>query len=293
MTVTDSPHNSVGEHVSPDEVGLFALRAHVSATEYLREMWDRRFFAVTMPMESLRAKHQHTLFGNIWHVANPLLSVLTFYIVFGIFLQADRGVDNYVLWLMVGVTSFGLTSATISAGATALTANEGLMRSVRFPRALLPVSIVVGRLATFGIEILVLVFFAFATGQGASARWLALPLVLVVQSAFNLGGVFIAARLNDTFNDIQNLIPFIFRILMYATGVMFPIRTIEQVQNNPKLLWLVDNNPFLHLLDLWRWMFVGTPMDMGQLFRLVVISTVLLLWGFRYFRANELEYGRS
>jgi teichoic acid transport system permease protein len=275
------------------EVGLRHLRAHLSAPEYLRQMWERRFFALTMPMESLRAKHQHTLFGNIWHLANPMLSVLTFYIVFGIILNADQGIENFVLWLMVGVTAFGLTAASISSGATALTANEGIMRSVRFPRALLPVSTIVGRLATFGIELLVLAFFAVVTGEGISIRWLAVPLVLILQTAFNLGGAFIAARLNDSFNDIQNIIPFVFRIMMYGAGVMFPIRTVPEIQNNPTLKWLVDNNPIVQILDVWRWIFLGTSLDLGQLLRLIVVTTVLLLWGFRYFRANELMYGRS
>jgi teichoic acid transport system permease protein len=289
----ERPERRSGGSSTDGEIGLYQLRAHVSATEYLRQMWDRRFFAVTMPMETLRAKHQHTLFGNIWHLANPMMSVLTFYIVFGIILKADQGIENFVLWLMVGVTAFGLTSASISGGATALTANEGIMRSVRFPRALLPVSTIVGRLATFGIELVVLAFFALVTGEGVSIRWLALPLVLILQTAFNLGGAFIAARLNDSFNDIQQIIPFVFRLMMYAAGVMFPIRTVPEIQNNPTLKWLVDNNPIVQILDLWRWVFLGTPVDLGVLIRLIIVTTVLLLWGFRFFRTNELIYGRS
>ena len=47
--------------------------------------------------------------------------------------------------------------------------------------------------------------------------------MLAVHSALNLGGAFIAARLNDSFRDVQQIIPFVFRLLTYLSGVMFPL----------------------------------------------------------------------
>ena len=132
------------------------MHAHVSASDYLTQMWERRSFASAMPLEEIRTSHQDTLLGNVWHLVNPMLSVAVFYLVFAILLQADRGIDNYVLWMMVGVFAFGLTNRSVLAGATAVTSNAGLMRSMRFPRALLPVSAVFGRLLTFGFELAVL-----------------------------------------------------------------------------------------------------------------------------------------
>src|SRR4051794_41633506 len=119
-------------------------------------MWDRRDFVVAMPMEEVRAAHRDTLLGNLWHLGNPLLSTVVYYLVFGVMLGVDRGVDNYILWLMIGVFGFGLTQRSVLGGATSISSNRGLMRAIRFPRALLPVSVVISRVLTFGFELAVL-----------------------------------------------------------------------------------------------------------------------------------------
>ena len=60
-------------------------------------MWSRRAFTVAMPMEQVRSTHQNTLFGNVWHLANPVLSVAVYFLVFGLFLNVSRDIDNYLL----------------------------------------------------------------------------------------------------------------------------------------------------------------------------------------------------
>ena len=243
-------------------------------------MWNRRAFAVAMPMEEVRSSHQNTLLGNIWHLGNPLLSVGVYYLVFGVFLKARGDIENYVLWLMVGVFAFGLTQRSVLSGATAITSNQGLMRSMRFPRALLPLSIVVGRLMTFGFELSVLAAVAVITGEGLSARWLALPLVILLHTVLNLGGAFIAARLNDSYRDVEQLIPFLFRLLMYVTGVMFPIRAYLGDDVAPLIKTLISWNPLVGLLDLYRSVFLGTPVDVGLTVRLTLFAVLILLFGF-------------
>ena len=172
--------------------GLFSLHAPTSSGEYFREMWSRRAFAVAMPMEQVRSTHQNTLLGNVWHLANPVLSVAVYFLVFGLFLNVSRDIDNYLLWLTVGVFAYGLTSRSVQSGATSIPANQGLMRSMRFPRALLPVSSVLADLLTFGFQLTVVCGVAIVTGQGLSRNLLALPVIIAVHSALNLGGTFIA-----------------------------------------------------------------------------------------------------
>ncbi len=107
----------------------------------------RRDFVLAMPMEQLRVAHQDTLLGNVWHLGNPLLTTAVYYFVFGVLLGVNRGVDNFILWLMVGVFAFGLTSRTSHRRRDRdLSSNRGLMRAIRFPRALLPISVVISRL---------------------------------------------------------------------------------------------------------------------------------------------------
>ena len=129
---------------------------------------------MALPFEEVRSTHQDTLLGNVWHLANPMLSVAVYYLVFAVMTQVSRGVDNYILFLMVGVFTFNLTTRSVLGGATSIANNQGLMRSIRFPRAVLPFSVIMSRLYTFAFELLVLAAVALATGEGVALRWLLL-----------------------------------------------------------------------------------------------------------------------
>jgi teichoic acid transport system permease protein len=276
-----------------DTSGLRPVLVTTSTGEYLRQMWGRRSFAVAMPLEEVRATHQDTLLGNVWHLINPLLSVAVFYLIFGVVFQASRDIDNYVLWLMIGVFAFGLTMRSVLAGATSISANLGLMRAMRFPRALLPVSTVIGRLLTFGFEFAVLLVVALITGVGLSRRLVVIPLIIVLHTALNLGGAFIAARLNDAYSDIQQVIPFIFQLLRYVSGVMFSVDQVLATDSEYPLVGrLIALNPLVQILDLYRWALMGTTINPARVVECAVISGLLLVFGFRFFRANELSYGQ-
>jgi teichoic acid transport system permease protein len=272
---------------------LRSVNAQLPTREYLAEMWDRRDFAVAVPLEQLRSEHKNTLLGNVWHLGNPLLVVAVYYFVFGLLLQSNRGIDNFLLWLTIGVFVFRLTSGSVLGGAASITNNKGLIRAIKFPRTLLPISVVLSRLISFGIELSMLAGFTVLSGVGLSRRLLMLPLILVLHTAFNLGGAFIAARLNEAFRDVQQIIPFLFRLLQYLSGVMFPIQNYlgDKITGLPQTI--ISLNPLMSIIDLYRWAFLGTPVDAGALVKTALISFGILWFGFRYFRAAEWRFGRA
>ncbi len=276
-----------------DTSALTSVNAQVSTREYLMEMWDRRDFAVAVPLEELRTQHKTTLLGNIWHLANPLLSVAVYFLVFGVLLKADKGIDHFLLWLTVGVFAFRLTSSSVLGGATSISSNKGLIRAIKFPRALLPMSVVFSRVVTFGIELTLIAGFTVLSGVGLSRRLLLLPVIVVIHSALNLGGSFIAARLNEAFRDIQQIIPFLFRLLQYGSAVMFPIESFLAKGVDGWVKTAVSLNPILRILEMYRWVFLGTPINVNASLVSVGIAFGLLVFGFRYFRAAEWRYGRA
>jgi teichoic acid transport system permease protein len=273
---------------------LRPLNAQLPTGEYLADMWARRDFVVAMPMEQLRSAHQDTLLGNIWHLGNPLLSTAVYYLVFGVLLGADRGVENFTLWLTVGVFCFGLTSGSVTRGSKSISNNAGLMRAIRFPRALLPISVVISLLMSFVFQLVVIAGVAVLTGEGLSPRrLLILPLVVLVHTAFNTGGAFVAARLNDAFRDVEQIIPFFFRLLIFVSGVMFPIEDRLGAAAPSWVVQLVRLNPLVPLIDMYRWVFMGTPVALDHVVYAIAFSFGLLAFGFWYFRGAEMRYGRG
>jgi len=272
---------------------LTSVNVQLPTREYLVDMWDRRDFAVAVPLEELRSQHKTTLLGNVWHLGNPLLTVAVYYFVFGKLLNTDKGIDNFLLWLTIGVFAFRLTASSVLGGATSISANKGLIRAIKFPRALLPISVVFSRAMTFGIELSLIAGLTVVSGVGLSRRLLLLPLVIIIHTALNLGGAFVASRLNEAYRDIQQIIPFVFRLLTYLSGVMFPIEKYlgGGIGRGAKLV--ISLNPILRIIELYRWVFLGTPINARATMISIGISFGLLLFGFRYFRAAEWRYGRS
>jgi len=262
-----------------------------SAIAYLRHMWARRHFAYSMPAERFRSRHQNTVLGNVWNLLNPLLTAGVYYLIFGVILNASRGVDNYILWLVIGLFAFRLTSSTVGRGATSITARQGLVRSLRFPRALLPVSTTIGEIMTFTFEVSILFVFAFATGESISWKVLLLPFVVALHTVFNLGLAFIVARLNDSFRDVQQIIPFVFMLARYLVGVMVPIDRFADAAPAP-IYYTLAWNPMVQILELYRWIFMDVPVSLYDVAHALVLAVAVLAVGFKFFIGAEHRYGR-
>jgi len=131
---------------------LTELRDVFSASRldaYLARLWSRREYISFVAVSELRNRQMTTVLGNLWHLLNPALSIATYYVIFGLLLNVDRGVDNYILFITVGVLLFADIQRATMAGAGSILNNRGLLQSLSFPRAMLPVA---ATITEFGSE---------------------------------------------------------------------------------------------------------------------------------------------
>lgn len=258
--------------------------------DYLRALWQRRDFAVTVPLGELRAQNMDTVLGNLWHLLNPVMLVAVYFTIFGLLLDTSRGVDNFLAFLSVGVFVYQYSQRATIAAAKSIPANEGLIRSIQFPRALLPISTVIGQTVAFMPAVVVMLVVAVATGEQPRLRWLLLAPVVALQAAFNLGTALVVARLADSFRDVQNILPFVFRLLFYLSGVLY---LVEAWVDDPVLLRAFNANPFYAFVTLARGAILGGPVDPELWVSVLVWTGVVLPLGFAFFRAGEQRYGRG
>ena len=88
-----------------------------SLFNYVRHSWQRRHFAFAMPADKFRSRNQNTVLGNLWNLLNPLLTAGVYFLIFGVILNASRGIDNYFFWLFIWLFVFLLTQSTVMQGA--------------------------------------------------------------------------------------------------------------------------------------------------------------------------------
>lgn len=272
----------------PNPRGLIDLTAPPSVGAYLLEVWRRREFAVVVPAQDLRAQNMDTALGQLWHLLNPALLVGVYFLIFGVVLDTRRGVENFLGFLIVGVVLFHLIQRVVQDAAVCIGRNQGLIRSIQFPRILLPLATVNGQTFAFLPALAVALLAVLATGERPSVRWLAIIAVLAAVYVFNLGAALVVARVGASVTDLQRLLPHLLRLLFYASGVIF---SVEVFVTSDFWRAAFAVNPIYDLITCARWCLLGTEVAPSVVTGLVAWCAVLPVAGFVAFRRAERRFG--
>ena len=267
---------------------LIDLTSRPTARTYLREAWRRREFAIVVPAQDLRAQNMDTTLGQLWHLVNPALLVGVYFLVFGVIIDTRRGVDNFLGFLIVGVVLFHLTQRVTLEASTSITQNMGLIRSIQFPRILLPAASVNGQTAAFVPALALAILAVLATGELPTLRWLVLPAVLVAQFAFNFGTALLVARIGTTMPDLRQILPHLFRLLFYGSGVIFSVDAFVQSTAWRRAFAL---NPLYDVITCARWCLLGEPVDLWVVAGLAMWCVLMPAIGFVVFQRSEQRLG--
>lgn len=282
-------------------VGLQRLGEPESLSGYIRGVWDRREFIWNIAAGNLRAQHMDTTLGNLWHLVNPLLLLAVYYVAFGVLIQRTaEGVDNFIGFLAVGIFVYRYCQQSMTGGANSIVNNVGLIRSLQFPRAVLPVAAVLQQLVMFASSAVVMLLMLLATGEQASLGWLMLVPVTIAATIFGAGGAFITSRLTDQVRDIQNVLPYLFRLMFYLSGILFSVDHIlrderfASAADTLRTLFLL--NPFYDIVSIARHYLMSTHSEprVGEMWvAFLAIAAITLVVGIVFFRAGEGSYGRG
>jgi teichoic acid transport system permease protein len=220
-----------------DVSGLLELASRPALPQYLFDLWVRRDFTLALAAARLRAEHAQDTLGTAWQLLNPLLLAGVYFVVFGVILGTDRGIENFIAYLVIGILVFDVGSRSAQSGATSLVNNRNLLQTLHFPRAVLPVASTLVATAALLPALVVIGGVALLTGEPLRLTWLlALP-ALVLQLGFNIGLALVLARLTARVQDVRRGLPFLLRAWLYFSGVFYGLDRV------------VDDSPLLHVLE--------------------------------------------
>ena len=206
--------------------GLRPSAARPGVFAYARQLWERRHFIVGFATARNVAMYTEARLGQLWQVLTPLLNAAVYYLIFGIILDTSRGVPNFLAFLITGIFIFNFTQRAFITTSRVMPDSLPLIRALPFPRACLPIGYVLIELEQLVMSMVVLAVIVLASGEPLTWYWLlALP-ALALQAVFNIGMGLSLARLGAGADDFSQLLPFLVRTWLYASGVMFSIQTI-------------------------------------------------------------------
>lgn len=279
--------------------GLHLTGVRPSLWKYSAQIWRRRAFLASLAQGNVIARHQNNALGLAWSVLNPLLLGAAYLIVFGLLLSTRGGVENFTGFLISGLLVFLFISAAMTGASRSLIAGVSMMRGLKFPRVILPVSATVGEfiatIPAFGVVLAVVL----ATGEAPSWTWLLYPVALGIVGVMATGIGLLLARLIHEFRDAANLVPLMVRLLRYVSGVFFPIAdyTAEAVADRGFPQWLavaLEYQPIAVVLTMVRETLLAQyPPQWETWLASSGWALIFAVSGYVLFWRAEAEYGRG
>ncbi|MBI5208119.1 MAG: ABC transporter permease, partial [Candidatus Firestonebacteria bacterium] len=118
-------------------------------------------------------------------------------------------------------------------------------------------------------------------------RIVTIPLFLCLALFVALGTGFLISALNVKYRDFRYIIPFIVQFGLYISPVGFSTSIVPEKW---KLLYCL--NPMVGVIDGFRWAILGEniPLYLPGLLSSIIMSLILLIFGFKYFRKMEKAF---
>lgn len=249
ITTTQLPDDGWDMVIEPQR-GLLDLR--------FRELWRYRDLVLLFVRRDFVAVYKQTILGPLWYLIQPLLTTLTFTVIFGKIASLPTDGLPQFLFYMSGTVIWAYFADCLNKTSNTFVQNANLFGKVYFPRMAVPVSILISNLITFSIQfVLFILFILFFTLRGTPVQphwtWIALsPLLVLMMAGLGLGFGVIISSLTTKYRDLRFLVTFGVQLLMYATPVIYPVSSIPA-----RFQWLILANPMTPIVEAFRYAFLG------------------------------------
>jgi lipopolysaccharide transport system permease protein len=250
---------------------IFGLAGLLSCRELM-------FFLV---LRDIKVRYRQTFLGILWVVLQPVLTMCLYAAIFGRLVPLQTQVP-YSLFVFTGLLPWLYLSNAISDSSNSLLLNANLINRIYFPRILLPLTRIISLFLDFAVMTIILFLLLIYNHIDIAPRILLFPLLVVmtVLTAIGIGSLFSA--INAKYRDFHYIIPFAMQMWMFCTPVIYPLDILPG-----RFKVLVMANPITGLIEGYRMVLLGTPMNIPLLVYCLGTTAGLLLFGLWYFHHME------
>lgn len=276
-----------------DDTYLRDLLARPALPEYTARLWNRRYFIRAQARSKALQTGRGTYLGRAWIVLSPMVRVALYALVFGVVLKISKGMENFVGFLMIGVTYYGFFTKGNMAGSNLLRSSRGLISAFSFPKAALVISRSYQGVIDGLPPIVVGTIGAVLTQLKFSFNWeiIFLPLIFALMVAFTTGITFIVARLSAFAPDVGQVIGWINMCLFFLSGVFY---SLDRYATAPVLREIMFLNPIYQFLTAARQcVLLGIIPSLNTWAYLTFWSFGLLIVGYVFFWKAEERYASA
>lgn len=252
----------------------------------LAELWRYRELFYFLVWRDVKVRYAQSVLGVGWAVIQPIVPMVIFTIVFGRVAGISSDGIPYALFSYAALVPWTYFSNALAESGGSLVKDVNMLSKIYFPRMILPLTSVLGRLIDFFVSFLLL-FVLMAWYQASPTPSVAaLPLLLLVMIATVSGlGMWLSA-LTLQYRDVRHAMTFMVQLLMYAAPVVYPTSLVPGA-----FRYLYALNPMVGVIEGFRASLLGaTPMPWDLIAIGSVSALVIFSMGMRYFVRREAAF---
>ena len=254
----------------------------------LKEIYEYRLMIYSLVKRDLRGKYKGSVLGFMWTFVNPLLQLLVYNMVFSIIMKA--GVDKFYLYLFVGLIPWLFFSAAITGGSTCIIAQKDLIKKIRFPREIIPISFVTSQFVNMLLSFIVVIIVSVVSGvRPTVGGLLCLPVIMLVEYLMALGIALISSSLTVYFRDLEHILAIIAMAWLYAKPICYPEEMVPA-----EYLPIYRLNPVTPIVNAYRdVLYWGRTPDLRTLLLAVLIGLVTVVLGILIFGKLQRRFAEE
>ncbi|MBT8274489.1 MAG: ABC transporter permease [Bacteroidia bacterium] len=260
-----------------------------------KELWRYRDLLLLFVKRDVITVYKQTILGPLWYLIQPLFTSIIFTVIFNDMAGIPTGVAPAFLFNLAGITSWNYFKQCLMGTSNTFNRNQGIFGKVYFPRAIMPMSVVISNLIKFGIQLIVFIGFYFfyvlvKDSEIMPTRSLLLfPVLILIMALFGLGLGMIISSMTTKYRDLTFLVTFGVQLLMYASAVMYPVSFFKE--KLPSIAWIVEYNPMTTVIEAFRHMTLGVgDYSIPKLIYALSVSLGLFVIGLIIFNKTEKSF---
>lgn len=258
---------------------------------HLADLWRYRDLIYMFVKRDFVSQYKQTILGPLWFLIQPLLTTITYTIIFGNIAGISTDGLPQILFYMSGILMWNYFSGCLTKTSDTFVANANIFGKVYFPRLTVPISNVISGLIAFAIQfVLFLGFYIYFIAKGENILpnqyLLLLPYLILLMALLGLGMGIIVSSLTTKYRDLKFLVTFGVQLMMYAAPVIYPL---SQLSAKTKTIILL--NPMTPIIETFRFSIMGVgQFSWASLGYSTAITFFVLVFGVLLFNKVEKNF---
>jgi lipopolysaccharide transport system permease protein len=268
------------------------ISAGNSFASSMRELWQYRDLVMLFVRRDFVSIYKQTILGPLWIVLQPLLTTITYTIIFSRIAGISTGGVPPILFYLCGIIPWTYFAECLNKTSNTFIANSNIFGKVYFPRLAVPVSIIISNLISMGVQFLLFALIMSIyiikgeTVFSLQSSLLLIPFFVLLLAMLGLGIGLMVTALTTKYRDLRFLVTFGVQLLMFATPVIYPISSVSG-----KLKTIIELNPVSPIIEGMRHALLHSgQLDASKLLFSSIVVIFTLIAGIFLFNRVEKDF---